>query len=115
MTFILAILGRWGVPERFQRLVAYAGLALLCAALVAAWLWQHDRKVIAHHEEKITRQVEKKTGRASEAATEAAGNTKERVEHENERARNAASGGTDPLKSGLDCLRRAGADCPASR
>jgi hypothetical protein len=75
MTFIVAILARWGVPERFRRALAMlvaAGLAIaLLAALWGLWLRSHDEGVVERHETAITTKVQKRTEAADLAAEQA--------------------------------------------
>lgn len=71
VAFITSQLLALGIPQRFHKLVMWASLIALCAALVAFWLWQHDQKVIAAHDAKIDAQVSEKAADASEAANDA--------------------------------------------
>jgi len=120
MIWVIGIVARLGVPERFQRAAAWIALALALVALLTAswltWLHFHDKAVIEKHEEGITAEVATRKAEADAAATQAAGTTTNRVELENEDARKAADGAADPLKSGLDRLRAGSSkDRPATR
>lgn len=115
MTFLIAILARWGVPERLRKIVAYIGLAIAAIALLALAKHFYDNAVERRYEAKVQAHVTKATEAANAAATEAVTATKTEVDRTNEDARNAASGSADPLKSGLDILRRKGAASPPPR
>lgn len=110
VTGLIALLARQGVAPRFQRPLALASTAVLAAALCGllwtCWLRAHDRDVIANSEIKVTEAVATASASGSAAAAAAAETTRTTVEMTNEAARSAASGSADPLKSGLDRLRR---------
>jgi len=83
---------------------ALAGTAALMLLVLAMHL--HDRSVIATHEVKIARKAQVIATAAAESAAHAAAGTANEVEKGNEQARDAAARSDDPLKSGLDRLRR---------
>lgn len=103
--FLVNLFLRAGIPERLQKYVLYAILALIVAFGVWLWFRAHDRAVIREHEREIVEEVRERTDRGNAAATEAAAETQDKIEQENDDARKAADGSDDPLKSALDRLR----------
>lgn len=110
MTFLIAIFARWGLPESVRRplaiLTAFVTVAGMCALLWSCWLSSHDAEVIEDHEAKVTAAVIEASASASIAAVESAAAAKSNVEKTNDDARKAADGADDPLKRGLDRLRK---------
>lgn len=101
----LRLLASVGIPDRFQKAAAYAGLVILTIALVMGWMYFHDRKVIREHEAKVTAKIEKKDAAGDAAAAKAEKDARDDVEAGNARASEAANGSDDPLKAGLDALK----------
>lgn len=81
--FLVPLIARVGVPERFRRGVAIAStviaIAGLCALLWTCWLGKHDRGVIDNHEAGIDAQVTLHTNAANDVA-----NTNDAVRREND-------------------------------
>lgn len=57
IAWLLPLIARAGVPERFQKLAAYAalilGIIVLCGLVAAAWaliVHRHDKQVIQNHD-----------------------------------------------------------------
>ncbi len=50
MTFLLSILARWGVPERFRKALAIALAVVALVALLAILKGCYDRNVVNQHE-----------------------------------------------------------------
>lgn len=48
---MIGLLLRLGIPERLHRAAMWAGLAVLCIALIWLWLNFHDAKVVEQHED----------------------------------------------------------------
>ncbi|QQN75050.1 hypothetical protein [Croceicoccus sp. YJ47] len=110
MSWIVAVLARWGVPEAVRRPLGTVLLVLtLAIAVVAAWsLWlrAHDAAVIERHD--TAREVEAGAARetaAGERVDDALRN--EANERKNREAiDNAPKGGTlDPAAHALACQR----------
>jgi hypothetical protein len=101
----------------FLGLPRWVHLALTGALAFAVWLHFHDRGVIRDHEAEVTQATATASASASGAAIDQADQTKTQVEKDNAEARNAAARQPDdPLRAGLDQLRRSqGAAKPASR
>lgn len=101
----------------FLGLPRWAHLVLAGALAFAVWLHFHDRAVIKDHEAGVTQAAAAASASASAAAIDAAAKTETQVEKDNAKARDAAARQPDdPLRAGLDQLRRAqGAAKPASR
>jgi hypothetical protein len=118
MTFLIALLGRWGVPERFRRALALAALALAAFALLALLKRCYDGAVIDRHQAKVEAQAAKARERAaderaSDAATDSA-NEKEL----HDAIDSAPKGGElSPAAHALACqrLRKLGRIPPACR
>jgi hypothetical protein len=110
MTFAKILASFLGLPR-------WVHLALAGALAFAVWLHFHDRGVIKDHEAKVTQAVATASASASAAAIDKAGQTQTQVEKDNAEARNAAARQPDdPLRAGLDQLRRSqGAAKPAPR
>jgi hypothetical protein len=81
VTWLLGLIVRAGVPQRFAKPVLYlaAALALLVAAIVALRL--HDRRVVDQHEAKIEQRARPATDQAAtERANDAIANAKNEQE-----------------------------------
>lgn len=117
---ILALLARWGVPERIRKPLAYLTAAVVLIALLwavwAIWLHNHDKGVIERHEEKITKQVGAVSSEAAASASAAVDQSRNLTELENAQASEAAASSSDPLGDGLRSLRAGkSSDKPPSR
>jgi hypothetical protein len=101
MTFLAKILASFlGLPR-------WVHLALAGAVAFALWLHFHDRAVIKDHEAEVTQATATASASASAAAIDAAAKTETQVEKDNAKARDAAARQpADPLRAGLDQLRR---------
>lgn len=101
MTFLIARLALWGVPESIRKplatLIAIAALIALCGAAWTTWLHFHDKGVIAENEAAIEAQLNARASDAAVAASEAAQGTKGRIDTDTQRGIAAASGSADPL------------------
>lgn len=116
MTLLLALVARWGVPERFQRLAAgFAGVVaalLLLGALYGGWrLWlhRHDSAIVAANRKAANDQVANMVN----AADGVAGNAQAKRDADfansqtelKEKADAAADNGASPLDAVFDRLR----------
>lgn len=96
----------WKAASLLQRAGAIIGILLTLVAVWKVFWWQYDKGVIEKHEEKVTETVASQSASASASASATVAETKSKVEKGNDDARKAASGSTDPLKSGLDRLHK---------
>ena len=108
IAFLLPLATRL-VGERFAKLAAWAFMLLLASgAIYAAYCWAWDRG--RDHErarwEAASAKVEKADAAGDAAGMATATQTKGKVEDGNDRAKAAAAGSDDPLRAGLDSLRR---------
>lgn len=110
MTFLISLVARWGVSQRFQAMavkaLAIIVLIALCAALWAIWLHNHDERVIAEHEADVTAEVHEKTEAGAKAAGEASGDVRADAARKVERANDVAAESDDPLADGLKELNQ---------
>jgi hypothetical protein len=68
MSLLIKLLARWGVPERFRRIAAFAALVLAALALLALVKTCVERAAVDRHEAKVAAQVAKSAQRATETA-----------------------------------------------
>ena len=111
ITFLIAKFARLGLPEPLRRGFALVTACLAVLALTGllwtCWLRSHDKAVVAEHELEIAEQIGQATEAANADAAEAAAVTKGQVEAGNKAAQDAAAKSADPLKAGVDALRKA--------
>jgi hypothetical protein len=118
MTWLLAVLARWGVPEHLRRPLAgvMGGIALLAllGGVWALWLHFHDARVIDKHDAAVNLETERKARAADAAAADqrvkdAAENADQRESY-HEAIESASSGAPSDAAVRLGCerLRRAG-------
>jgi len=105
-TFLIRLVARIGVPERFRRVAGYIGLALAVVAMLGAVKWFYDRSVIADHEAKQDVAVLKADAGADDIAGQVAASEAATVEGRNNEARKASIGSPDPLGDGLRALKK---------
>lgn len=83
-----------------------AFIALALVLTLAGWLWHHDRQVIAQDRLEAAVEARRIDAIADDVAGQIAASEAATTEMENADAREAAADSDDPLKSGLDNLRR---------
>lgn len=106
MALILSILARWGVPESLRKAVAWLAIIIALAVLLGIAKCSYDRSIIDAHEAETAAKVEHKAREGDQAARGAADEIRTETEKSNDDARNAAAGSDDPLRDGLNSLRR---------
>jgi hypothetical protein len=106
LTPLIALFARWGLPEWVRKPLAWLTAALAVLALLAVLKGCYDRSLIREHEAEVKREVEAVSSAAAIDAIEASEATSAEVEAGNKAARDAAKNAADPLKAGLDQLRK---------
>lgn len=97
---------------RTAKALSWGIVGLLCALAVYAaysWAWDRGRDAERDRWEAASAELEKADANADAAGTAKAGDVKKGIDDANERARDAARGSDDPLRSGFDSLRKEGA------
>lgn len=107
--FLLPLILKVGIPERFAKPVAKGVLIAGAVALIvgAFLVWDHfDDKAAVEADRNASRaEAVSRAREADEGAETAANRTREDIEDGNERAREAARDSDDPLGDGLRSLR----------
>lgn len=105
------LMGKLGITARLASFIAWAGSVLLALlALWGAYLWAYNngRDDERAKWEAAAQMLEDADAAADAEAIDVAHDTKDEINAGNERAKQAAAGGDDPLAAGFDSLRKEG-------
>lgn len=107
ISLVLPLIAKLGVPERFQRIAAWAALIIAAIALLASAKAIYDRSVIADHEKyKTVESIEARDKAAEERAADTIRNADAERQRE-EAIRTAPNAGATvaPSTRALNCKR----------
>ena len=95
-----------GLPAWLRNLISGALAIALAALAFLWWLDRHTDAAVEADRKEAAAVIEARQAKAAEQAAIAAASESSRVEAGNAKARKAASDSADPLKAGLDSLRK---------